>query len=62
MFKIDAKKWQKSMGYKLTEKWLKNDQIWRGKIDAKNGQKLTSMGGVQNDKNRSILMPGTRGG
>jgi hypothetical protein len=34
-------------GYKLTKNCLKIDQNRRGKIDAKNGQKLMCHGGVQ---------------
>jgi hypothetical protein len=45
-FKIMAKNDVKMTRYKLMKKWLKNDQNWRGKIDAKNGQKLSCHGGV----------------
>jgi hypothetical protein len=50
MSKICAKIIQNWRGYKLMKKVIKNDRFWVVKKWHKNDQKLTSMGGVQNDK------------
>jgi hypothetical protein len=39
--------------YKLSKKWVKNDQNRRGKNRPKNHQKMTILGGVQNDQKSS---------
>jgi hypothetical protein len=49
----------KMVRYKLTKKWVKNDQKWRGKIGTKNCSKINfSRGGPAGSKSSKIDLGG----